>query len=102
VASGLEEDSSALAGGVSSLEEPVSRVEGKGTLIAESSSVLELVELIRELQSSLSEAQRELVGKSEAASLWQGRAEVLGMQLADAQQTIKAFEAPKQTVIEDS
>jgi hypothetical protein len=50
--------------------------------------VVEALELIQKLQ-------QEVVAKAEAASLWQGRAEVLTLQLAQAQDTIKALEAPK-------
>jgi hypothetical protein len=100
VASRLETNSSTLEAQSSSLEEQSSRVEGKGTQEGENASVLELVELIREMQSSLTEVQRELMAKSEAASLWQGRAEVLMTQLAEARQSIKALEAPKEPVEE--
>ena len=36
----------------------------------------------------------ELQGKAEAAALWQGRAEALAHQLAEARETIRALQAP--------
>ena len=59
-----------------------------------------MVDLIRELQSSLTEAQRELMAKSEAASLCQGIAELLTLELANTRNTVKALEAPKAPLIE--
>jgi hypothetical protein len=40
-----------------------------------------------------------MVERTEVASLWQGRAEVLTMQLGQAQDTIKALEAPKTELV---
>jgi excisionase family DNA binding protein len=45
---------------------------------------LELLKLVRELQA-----------KAETAAMWQGRCEVLSLQLAQSQERVKALEAPK-------
>jgi len=56
------------------------RVDPTGTQAA---TMLELVRLVGDLQ-----------GKAEAAAMWQGRAEMLAAQLADAREMIRALEAP--------
>jgi hypothetical protein len=48
----------------------------------------ELVDLVRQLQS-------EVIVKAEAAAMWQARAELLAMQLQQAQERILALEAPR-------
>jgi excisionase family DNA binding protein len=53
----------------------------------DTAATLELVRLVDRLQ-------REVVARTEAATLWQARAEFLGAQLAQAQERIKALEAP--------
>jgi len=58
------------------------RVDPTGTQAA---TMLELVRLVGDLQ-----------GKAEAAAMWQGRAEMLAAQLADAREMIRALEAPKE------
>ena len=57
------------------------RVDGAGTRAA---TMLELVRLVGDLQA-----------KAEAAAMWQGRAETLAHQLAEARETIRALAAPK-------
>jgi hypothetical protein len=56
------------------------RVDGTGTQAA---TMLELVRLVGELQ-----------GKAESAAMWQGRAELLALRLAAAEEKLKALEAP--------
>jgi hypothetical protein len=58
--------------------------------------------LIREFQEKLEDKQQEIVQKTEVATMWQARAEMLGMQLQQAQQTIKMLEAPKVEIEEGS
>ena len=55
-------------------------VDSPGTQAA---TVLELVRLVGELQA-----------KAEAAAMWQGRAETLAVQFAEARETIRALQAP--------
>ena len=93
---------SSLEPSITRVEDTPSRVGGKGSLEEETVSAAELVQLIKDLQVSLSEAQREITEKAEVAALWQGRAEVLGLQLAQSQKTIKALEAPRAEVPEET
>jgi hypothetical protein len=64
--------------------------------------LLELVRLVTQLQDENFKLNQEVVNRTEAASLWQGRAEMLShqlssaqLQLGEAQSTIKMLEAPK-------
>jgi hypothetical protein len=80
-------------GGSSTVDSELSGIdEGESPTAEQAPSptpgMVEALELIRQLQA-------EVVQKAETAALWQGRAEVLGMQLVQAQETIKALEAPK-------
>jgi hypothetical protein len=51
--------------------------------------------LIREFQEKLEDKQQEIVQKTEVATMWQARAEMLGMQLQQAHEQIKMLEAPQ-------
>jgi hypothetical protein len=57
--------------------------------------IVELVRLVTQLQEETTRLNQEVVDRTEAASIWQGRAEMLSLQLNRAQDTIKALEAPK-------
>jgi hypothetical protein len=59
-----------------------------------------LVGYLRDRDEQLVRLQDELLVRSEAAAAWQARAEMLAAQLAQAQNTIRALEAPK--VIQDA
>jgi hypothetical protein len=85
-----------------------SRVEGEsssleGRVEAESSTLEDqlpqddagLVQALQRALEMISKLQEEATAKGEAASLWQGRAEMLSYQLNQSQDTIKALEAPK-------
>lgn len=54
-----------------------------------SAAMLELVHLVAQLQG-------DVVGKAEAAAMWQTRAELLAIQLHQAQERILALEAPRE------
>jgi hypothetical protein len=53
-----------------------------------------LVTYLRGRDEQLARLQDELLARSEAAATWQARAEMLAAQLAQAQNTIRALEAP--------
>ncbi len=55
--------------------------------VAEPAGVGELVAFVREQQA-------QLLAAHEAAAMWQGRAETLAHQLAEARETIRALQAP--------
>ena len=79
-------------GGSSTVENELSGFdEGGSSTVDNGLSTHGMVEALQIIQ----QLQQEVVAKAEVASLWQGRAEVLTMQLAQAQDTIKALEAPK-------
>ena len=59
-----------------------------------------LVEMVR-LMEKLQEENIRLQLKAESAAMWQGRAEVLMLQLGQAQETIKMLEAPKEELVEE-
>ncbi len=68
----------------------------------EESGSLELLALLHKLQDENRELHQEVVAKSEACAMWQARAEMVSaqltatqVQLGEAQQIIKALEAPK-------
>ena len=52
-----------------------------------------------ELLARLDRMQAELLARTEAAAVWQARAELLAGQLADAQQRILALEAPQTAAV---
>ena len=58
---------------------------------AESAGVVELVGLVRDLQA-------QLVSRTEAATLWQARAELLAERLAAAESKLLALASPQQPV----
>jgi hypothetical protein len=57
-----------------------------------------LVAYLRERDEQVVRLQDELLARSEAAATWRARAEILAAQLAQAQSTIRALEAPKMPV----
>ena len=64
--------------------------DGPQTLSADgSAAMLELVRLVAQLQG-------DVVAKAEAAAMWQTRAELLAIQLQQAQETIRALQAPRE------
>ena len=76
------------------------RVGWEASPKAESAESLDIQALLHKLQDENSKLHQEVMAKAEAASLWQGRAEVLSLQLGQAQETIKALEAPKVMEVE--
>ena len=56
--------------------------------------VTALVTVLREREARIDALTADLVARTEAATMWQGRAETLAYQLADARETIKALQAP--------
>jgi hypothetical protein len=63
--------------------------EENGQAPSSTLGMVEALELIERLQ-------QEVVAKAEAASIWQGRAEMLSLQLGLAQERVLALEAPKE------
>jgi excisionase family DNA binding protein len=57
-------------------------------------------ELLKTLEL-LERAQAEVVAKAEAASMWQTRAELLALQLHQAEERILALEAPRESVADE-
>jgi len=67
---------------------PQATLDGQGTHVDQGPGLLELVRLVDRLQTDVRE-------RSEAATVWQARAEMLAHQLAASEDRLRALEAPR-------
>jgi hypothetical protein len=60
--------------------------------------IVALVDLVRELQTKFEDAHTVIIARTEAAAMWQARAELLGERLAATESKLLALTAPQTTV----